>query len=93
MPLSVVPGDQRGDAVAEEQSLSPNSTSRKSSVELPSGLRFCQERLEHKYLPINYSHNDISTDENQKEHEHTVVQLPVTMTLYVSAHISQTAAQ
>lgn len=53
MPLSVVQGDQRGDAVAEEQSLSPSSTSKKSSVELPSGLRVCEERMEHRHLPID----------------------------------------
>lgn len=41
MPLSVVQGDQRGDAVAEE-SLSPSRASRKSSLGLASRLRVCR---------------------------------------------------
>jgi len=38
MPLSMVQGDHRGDAGAEEESLPPSRTSRKSSAELPLGL-------------------------------------------------------
>ncbi len=41
MPLSVVQGDHRGDAVAEEELLPLKRASRKSSAVLPSGLRVC----------------------------------------------------
>lgn len=41
MPLSVVQGDHRGDAGAEEELLPSNRVSRKSSAALPSGLRAC----------------------------------------------------
>lgn len=41
IPLSVVEGDHRGDAVVEEESLPPSRASRKSSAVLPSGLRVC----------------------------------------------------
>lgn len=44
MPLSVVHGDHRGDAAAEEEVLPPSRASRKSSAVLPSGLRVCWGR-------------------------------------------------
>lgn len=44
MPLSVVQGDHRGDAAAEEEVLPPSRVSRKSSAVLLSGLRVCWGR-------------------------------------------------
>lgn len=44
MPLSVVQGDHRGDASAEDEVLPPSRASRKSSAVLLSGLRVCWGR-------------------------------------------------
>ncbi len=54
MPLSVVQGDHRGDAGAEEESLPPSRESRKSSAALPSGLRVCGGRRYVHIMPWHH---------------------------------------